>query len=66
MIRRYSREAMRQIWTEENKFSIWLQIEILACEARRIPAQRPRDDQTPREIQGRAYQRDREARPTTT
>jgi len=38
MIRRYSREAMRQIWTEENKFSIWLQIEILACEARRIPA----------------------------
>ncbi len=37
MIRRYSREAMRNIWTEENKFSIWLQIEILACEARRIP-----------------------------
>ena len=29
---------MRQIWTDENKFSIWLQIEILACEARRIPA----------------------------
>ena len=28
---------MRQIWTEENKFRIWLQIEILACEARRIP-----------------------------
>jgi adenylosuccinate lyase len=38
MIRRYSREAMREIWTEENKFSIWLQIEILACEARKIPA----------------------------
>jgi adenylosuccinate lyase len=37
MIRRYSREVMRQIWTDENKFSIWLQIEILACEARRIP-----------------------------
>jgi adenylosuccinate lyase len=37
MIRRYSREVMRQIWAEENKFSIWLQIEILACEARRIP-----------------------------
>ena len=28
---------MRQIWTDENKFRIWLQIEILACEARRIP-----------------------------
>ncbi|HVM62743.1 MAG TPA: adenylosuccinate lyase [Verrucomicrobiae bacterium] len=38
MIRRYSREAMRQIWTEENKFSIWLRIEVLACEARKIPA----------------------------
>jgi len=38
MIRRYSREAMRNIWTEENKFAIWLQIEILACEARKIPA----------------------------
>ena len=37
MIRRYSREPMRQIWTEENKFSLWLRIEILACEARRIP-----------------------------
>src|SRR5258708_32590633 len=36
MIRRYSREGMREIWTEENKFSIWLQIEILACEARKI------------------------------
>jgi len=38
MIRRYSREAMRAIWTEDNKFAIWLQIEILACEARKIPA----------------------------
>lgn len=28
---------MRQIWTDENKFRIWLQIEILACEARHIP-----------------------------
>src|SRR3989442_1179607 len=38
MIRRYSREPVRQIWTDENKFAIWLRIEILACEARRIPA----------------------------
>ncbi len=37
MIRRYSREAMRSIWTDENKFKIWLDIEILACEARKIP-----------------------------
>ncbi len=38
MIRRYSREPMRAIWADENKFRIWLDIEILACEARRIPA----------------------------
>jgi len=29
---------MRQIWSDENKFRIWLEIEILACEARKIPA----------------------------
>ena len=24
---------MRKIWSEERKFEIWLQIEVLACEA---------------------------------
>lgn len=38
MIRRYSREPMRRIWSDEHKFALWLRIEILACEARRIPA----------------------------
>lgn len=33
MIKRYTREAMGQIWTEEHKFKTWLEIEILACEA---------------------------------
>ena len=33
MIPRYTREKMGKIWEEENKFSIWLNIEILACEA---------------------------------
>jgi adenylosuccinate lyase len=33
MIERYSRPEMRQIWTEENKFQAWLEVEILACEA---------------------------------
>jgi adenylosuccinate lyase len=33
MIERYTREAMGLIWTEENKFQIWLLVEILACEA---------------------------------
>ena len=33
MIMRYSRAAMRDIWTEENKLKIWLRIELLASEA---------------------------------
>jgi adenylosuccinate lyase len=33
MIERYSRPEMTQIWTEENKFKAWLEVEILACEA---------------------------------
>ncbi len=33
MIGRYTREVMARIWTEENKYRNWLQIEVLACEA---------------------------------
>lgn len=33
MIERYARPEMGAIWTEQNKFNIWLKIEILACEA---------------------------------
>ncbi len=33
MIPRYTRPEMEAIWTDENKFNIWLQIEVLACEA---------------------------------
>ena len=33
MIPRYTRPQMGAIWTDENKFSVWLDIEILACEA---------------------------------
>jgi adenylosuccinate lyase len=32
MIDRYTRPEMGSIWTDENKYSIWLEIEILACE----------------------------------
>lgn len=32
MIPRYTRPDMAAIWSDENKFSIWLRIEILACE----------------------------------
>ncbi len=33
MIGRYSRPKMREIWTEQRKLEIWLQIELLASEA---------------------------------
>ena len=33
MIDRYTRPEMGRIWTEENKFRAWLEVEILACEA---------------------------------
>ncbi|MFH0976704.1 MAG: adenylosuccinate lyase [Spirochaetota bacterium] len=33
MIERYSRKEISNIWTLENKFRIWLDIEIAACEA---------------------------------
>ncbi|MEI6126229.1 MAG: adenylosuccinate lyase [Pseudomonadota bacterium] len=33
MIERYSREIMRKIWSDENRFATWLEIEIKACEA---------------------------------
>lgn len=33
MIPRYTREEMANIWTEENKFRAWLEVEILAAEA---------------------------------
>ncbi len=33
MIQRYSRPKMREIWTEQRKLEIWLQIELLASEA---------------------------------
>ncbi len=33
MIARYTRPEMGAIWTEENKYQAWLEVEILACEA---------------------------------
>lgn len=33
MIERYTRPDMGAIWSDENKYRIWLEIEILACEA---------------------------------
>lgn len=33
MLDRYSRPEMRAIWTEQNKFQAWLEVELCACEA---------------------------------
>ena len=33
MLERYSRPEMRAIWTEQNKFQAWLEVELCACEA---------------------------------
>jgi len=33
MIERYSRPAMARVWSDENKFDRWLDVEIAACEA---------------------------------
>ncbi len=33
MIERYSRKVMRDVWSEENKFAAYLEVEILSCEA---------------------------------
>jgi len=33
MIERYSRKELKNIWSDENKYKIWLDIELAAAEA---------------------------------
>jgi adenylosuccinate lyase len=44
MIQRYSRPAMREIWSEQRKLEIWLEIELLASEALCGQGLVPKDD----------------------
>lgn len=44
MIDRYTREEMGKIWTEENRFNAWLEVEILACEAWAELGEIPKED----------------------
>jgi adenylosuccinate lyase len=44
---------MREIWTEENKFSIWLEIETLACEAMAELGSIPKQDAAAIRARGR-------------
>ena len=41
MLERYSRKAMRDLWTLDNKYREWLRVEILACEAMGLLGQIP-------------------------
>ena len=33
MIKRYSRKELTDIWSEENKYKIWLDVEVAAAQA---------------------------------
>ncbi len=33
MIDRYSRPAMKRVWSDENKYELWLKVELAVCEA---------------------------------
>ena len=44
MIERYSREKMSKIWTLDNKFQKWLDIELAACEAHASLGNIPSED----------------------
>ena len=44
MINRYSRPEMANIWTEENKYKAWLEVEILADEAWAELGEIPKED----------------------
>src|SRR5256885_1705296 len=44
MIQRYSRPAMREIWSEQRKLELWLQIELLASEALCVKGVVPKKD----------------------
>ncbi|MSQ06474.1 MAG: adenylosuccinate lyase [Dehalococcoidia bacterium] len=44
MIDRYSRPAMKRVWSEENKYQKWLEVELAACEAWAEEGVIPQDD----------------------
>ena len=33
MIERYSRPQMKRVWSDQNKFGKWLEVEIAVCDA---------------------------------
>jgi adenylosuccinate lyase len=57
MIERYSRPRMKQIWSDENKFDLWLRVEIAVCEAWLALGEIPKEAIT--KIRKAAYNPDR-------
>ena len=44
MLERYTRPEMGNIWTEQNKYQAWLEVEILADEAWAELGEIPKED----------------------
>ena len=43
MIERYARPEMVNLWMAEKRFATWLEIEVLACEARAARGEIPKE-----------------------
>ena len=46
MIERYSRPAMKKVWSDENKYQKWLEVELAVCEAWTKVGVIPEEDMT--------------------
>ena len=57
MIDRYSRPAMKQVWSDENKYRMWLDVELAVCEAWTEAGVIPAADMT--RLRAAAYDHDR-------
>ncbi|NQW23312.1 MAG: adenylosuccinate lyase [SAR202 cluster bacterium] len=57
MIDRYSRPAMKQVWSDENKYLKWLAVELAACEAWTAEGVIPEADMA--KLRGAKYNHDR-------
>ena len=70
MIDRYTLPEMGALWSEQNKFQKWLDVEIAVCEVHAengiIPARGARTDKIARTVLRRAHQRDRKDDRITT
>ena len=57
MIERYSRPAMKQVWSDENKYLKWLEVELAVCEAWASEGVIPKNDMV--KLRGAKYNHSR-------